>query len=53
MNDDLRKVPPIKIINKLSVQKSTSHNNSDVDDDTFVSDWTEVKSPNYKRNNSN
>lgn len=53
MDNEPRKVPPIKIINKMSVQKSTSQNTSDVDNDIFVSDWTDVKSPNHKRKNSN
>lgn len=50
MNDDHLKVPPIKIINESSFPKTTAHNNSNVDDDIFVSDWTEVKSSTTQTN---
>ena len=44
MNNEHRIVPPIKIINKNSVQMETSYNKNNVsDDDIFESDWIEVK----------
>lgn len=48
MSDKHRAASPIKIINKQTVQKVypiNVYSNSDVNDDIFISDWTEVKSP--------